>query len=75
MLHNLFSFQQTKELLSNLAAGDLTEDGIGELRKMGPLDLLVLKTVRGLRPLIRVVENSASRLHKKMEELEHGRRL
>lgn len=70
MLHNLFSFQQTKELLSNLAAGDLTEDGIGELRKMGPLDLLVLKTVRGLRPLIRVVENSASRLHKKMEELE-----
>jgi len=70
MLHNLFSFQQTKELLTNLAAGDLTENGIGEKKKMGPLDLLVLKTVRGLRPLIRVVENSASRLHKKMEELE-----
>lgn len=70
MLHNLFPFQQTKELLTNLAAGDLTEDGIGEKKKMGPLDLLVLKTVRGLRPLIRVVGNSASRLHKKMEELE-----
>ncbi|GGG16981.1 hypothetical protein GCM10010916_37280 [Paenibacillus abyssi] len=53
-----------------MAAGDLTEDGIDAIRKMGPLDLLVLKTVRGIRPLIRVVENSAARLHKKMEDLE-----
>lgn len=75
MLRNLFSFQQTKELLTHLAAGDLTEDGLVGRRKMGPLDLLVLKTVRGLRPLIRVVENSVSRLHLKMEELESRSRM
>jgi methyl-accepting chemotaxis protein len=65
-----FSFaRHAEEALNKMAVGDFSSNTLFSQNKSSSLTMVLNHTYRGLKGLIRIVDNSSRQLHRKMEEV------